>query len=212
MDGYFGRHDDGWRHVGKYAPKTPKSGVSSQFRNVKIYITVSLEVLLRPTTDLRNELRPVKTLRGWSAVTPKQVQHGWRPTSWKSTWRYISAAGGPIWLKFGSRMQNKMPIMVMWSKSKPEVEFHYDGRLFFQTGSTYISAMDWVIPTKFGLQINFLKSTTSPTLTPEVKLCHVPPSWNTIWHNSVVPWWSDFLWNSVGYFNAKRNSRDNDVV
>ena len=31
-------------------------------------------------------------------------------------------------MKFGSLMQNNIPIMKMWSKSKPEVEFQYDGR------------------------------------------------------------------------------------
>jgi len=43
---------------------------------------------------------------------------------------------GLIW------MQNDMPTAVMWSKSKPEVEFQYGGRLFFQTGNSYISATD----------------------------------------------------------------------
>jgi len=45
-------------------------------------------------------------------------------------------------------------------------------RTFFQTGSTYISALDWVIPIKFGLHIDFdlLKTATSPTPKPEVKL------------------------------------------
>jgi len=36
-----------------------------------------------------------------------------------------------IWTKFGSLMQNNTPIMVKWSKTKPEVEFQYGGRLFF---------------------------------------------------------------------------------
>jgi len=35
-----------------------------------------------------------------------------------------------------------MPSTVIQSKSKPEVEFQYGGRLFFQTGSSYISATD----------------------------------------------------------------------
>jgi len=36
-------------------------------------------------------------------------------------------------------MQNKMPIAAMESKLKPEIEFQYGGRLFFETGSDYIS-------------------------------------------------------------------------
>jgi len=44
-------------------------------------------------------------------------------------------------MKFGRLVQNDMPTAVMWSKSKPEVEFQYDGPLFFQTGSIYIAAV-----------------------------------------------------------------------
>jgi len=35
-------------------------------------------------------------------------------------------------------MQNNTPITVIWSKSQPEEKFQYGGRLFFQTGSSYI--------------------------------------------------------------------------
>jgi len=45
---------------------------------------------------------------------------------------------------------------------------------FLQTGNSYISAVDWVIPTKFGLPIHFdiVKRATSPNPKPEVKLRH----------------------------------------
>ena len=66
-------------------------------------------------------------------------------------WRHISAADVPIWTKFGSQMQNNMPITAKWSRSKPEVEFQYGERLYFKTGSSYISAANWDISTKFGL-------------------------------------------------------------
>jgi len=36
-------------------------------------------------------------------------------------------------------MQNDMPIVVIWSKPKPEVEFQYGGRLFFEIGNSYLS-------------------------------------------------------------------------
>jgi len=42
--------------------------------------------------------------------------------------RYVIAEGGPIWIKF-RRLQNDMLTAVMWSKSKPDVEFQYGGRL-----------------------------------------------------------------------------------
>jgi len=46
--------------------------------------------------------------------------------------------------------------------------------VFFQTGNSYILAVDWVITTKFGLLIDtdLLKKVTTPNPKPEVKLCH----------------------------------------
>jgi len=41
----------------------------------------------------------------------------------------FSAQGGPIWIKFRRLVQNDMSTAVMWSKSKPDVEFQYNGRL-----------------------------------------------------------------------------------
>jgi len=35
----------------------------------------------------------------------------------------------PIWIKFQRLVQNDMSTAVMWSKSKPDVEFQYGGRL-----------------------------------------------------------------------------------
>ena len=66
---------------------------------------------------------PPSEHRGWSAITPKQIQHSWRLASWKSILRHLSGVGGPIWTKFGSLVQNNTPITVKWSKSKLEVEF-----------------------------------------------------------------------------------------
>jgi len=47
-------------------------------------------------------------------------------------------------------MQNEMPMTTDRSKLKPEVEFQYGGRSFSETGSSYNSAVDWYIFTKFG--------------------------------------------------------------
>jgi len=41
----------------------------------------------------------------------------------------FSAEGGPIWIKFCRLVQNDMSTAMMWSKSKPDVEFQYGGRL-----------------------------------------------------------------------------------
>ena len=67
-------------------------------------------------------------------------------------------------------MQNNMQITANWSRSKPDVEFQYGGRLYLETGNSYISAIDGDISTKFGLLINFdpLKAVTSTNTKPEV--------------------------------------------
>jgi len=44
------------------------------------------------------------------------------------------AEGGPIWIKFRRLVQNDMSTAVIWSKSKPDVEFQYGGRLRKFTG------------------------------------------------------------------------------
>jgi len=159
--------------LGKYSPKTPQKGVwigSFKPKRQNLYIAISPELLIPRTSDLRSEFRPRKALRGWSAITPKQLQHDLRPPSLKSIWRHISAADVPIWTKYGSRMQNDTPITAKWSRSKPEVEFQYGGRLYFETGNSYISAANGDISTRFGLLIDFdlLKAVTSANTKPEV--------------------------------------------
>jgi len=44
-------------------------------------------------------------------------------------WSLFSAEGGPIWIKFRRLVKNDMSTAVIWSKSKPKVEFQYGGRL-----------------------------------------------------------------------------------
>ena len=67
-------------------------------------------------------------------------------------------------------MQNNVQIWGIWSKSKSEVEFQYGGRLYFETGSSYISAANGDMSTKFGLLIDFdlLKTVTSTNTKPEL--------------------------------------------
>jgi len=47
----------------------------------------------------------------------------------KNRHHFFSAEVGPIWIKFRRLVQNVMSTAVMWSKSKPDVEFQYGGRL-----------------------------------------------------------------------------------
>jgi len=42
---------------------------------------------------------------------------------------FFSADGSPIWIELWRLVQNDMSTAVMWSKSKPDVEFQYGGRL-----------------------------------------------------------------------------------
>ena len=79
--------------------------------------------------------------------------------------------------EFGRLMQNKVQITGKWSRSEREVEFQYGGRLFFQTRSRYISAINWYYADhwcrwKLGLLIDFdiLKAMTSTNTKPEVVL------------------------------------------
>jgi len=92
------------------------------------------------------------------------------PPSWKSIWRNNSAVDRPITTKFGRQMQNYMPITMHWSKAKPEIEFQYGGRPCSESGSSFISAMDWDILSKFGMHIDFhlLKQMVSLNLKPGV--------------------------------------------
>jgi len=55
----------------------------------------------------------------------------------------FSAEGGPTWIKFGRLVQNDMSTAVIWSKSKPDVEFQYGGRLSEFHGMSSQSHIAW---------------------------------------------------------------------
>jgi len=83
-------------------------------------------------------------------------------------------------------MHNSTPITVIWSKSQAEEEFHYGGRLFFRTGSSYISAVNWYMSMKFGLWIDFELRKSVATLNKKTGSSTAPPrqtSWNCILHH-----------------------------
>ena len=68
----------------------------------------------------------------------------------KMIWRHNSADDHPITTKFDRQMQNGMPMTIHGSKSKPEIELKYGCLPCFESGSSYISAVDWVISSKLG--------------------------------------------------------------
>jgi len=81
-------------------------------------------------------------------------------------------------------------------------EFQYGGRLYFETGNSYISAANGGIWTKFGLLIDFdlLKAVTSKNTKPEVVFSYLAVA-ATIFrngHDIVFPQWVLRFWrNSV---------------
>jgi len=112
----------------------------------------------------------------------------WQPAAIlkKWIWRQNSTNDHPITTKFGRQMQNNMPMSIHRSKLKREIELQYGGRPFSETGSSYISAVDWATSSKFGVQIDFrlLKQISLPNLKPEVHSrlygCHLEKS---IWRH-----------------------------
>jgi len=65
-----------------------------------------------------------------NALLDPKIKDGWEPLSWKSDMMsFFYAEGGPIWIKFRRLVHNDMSAAVIWSKSKPDVEFQY-GRRF----------------------------------------------------------------------------------
>jgi len=63
----------------------------------------------------------------------------------KSIWRHNPDRDRRITTKFGRLKQNHMLRTKHRSKSKSEVKFRYGGRAFFETGNSFISAVDWDI-------------------------------------------------------------------
>jgi len=62
------------------------------------------------------------------------------------------AEGGPIWIQFRRLVQNDLSTAVIWSKSKPDVEFQYGGRLGEFNGmssQSYMSHCRVLSPNKF---------------------------------------------------------------
>ena len=63
----------------------------------------------------------------------------------KSIWRHNPATDRLIMTKFGRQKQNHMRRTKHRSRSKSEVKFQYGGSPFSESGSSFISAVDWDI-------------------------------------------------------------------
>ena len=77
-----------WR---KHAPKPPKVGVNIKFQaKMPKYKNDYLETINPIKPKFEDKGSTSNYTSGWSTITPKQVQHGWRPPSWKLLWRHNS--------------------------------------------------------------------------------------------------------------------------
>jgi len=166
-DGPFGGQDDGWRHMGKIFPKnSPNKAWIGSFKpkRLNLYIAISPKLLIWRTSDLRSQFRPRKALHGWSAITQSKYN--------MADGRHLENRNEVIFVRWVFRFgrNSAAACKMKWSRSKPEVEFQYGGRLYFETRSSYISAANWDISTKFGSLIDFdlLKAVTSTNTKPEV--------------------------------------------
>jgi len=89
----------------------------------------------------------------------------------------FSAEGGPIWIKFRSLVQNDMSTVVMWSKSKPDVEFQYGGRLGVFNGmssQSHLPHCKVLPPGEFNVMIPELRVTLQSAATGRIQW-HVIP-------------------------------------
>ena len=73
--------------------------------------------------DIRSRTWAFQSTHYW---IPK-IQDGWDPPYWHDV--IFPTEGGPIWIKLRRLVQNDISTAMMWSKSKPYVEFQYGGRL-----------------------------------------------------------------------------------
>jgi len=68
-----------------------------------------------------------------------------RPPSWNCIWRHYSTAGGPIWTKFGNLIQNRRKLLRSGRNHKGKKNSNIADVCYFQTGSSYISAVGAVV-------------------------------------------------------------------
>jgi len=84
----------------------------------------------------------------------------------------FSAEGGQIWIKFRRLVQNDTSTAVIWSKTKPDVEFQYGGRLGKFNGMSspsHLPHCTTMPPGKFNVMIPKLHVTLQGTATRRIQ-------------------------------------------
>jgi len=99
---------------------------------------------------------------------------------------FFSAEGGLIWIKFRRLAQNDMSTAVMWSKSKPDVEFQYGGRSGEFNGMSTQSRLPHcrvLPPGEFNVMIPQPHATLQGHLVKSMsRSCHIAGCKNSICH------------------------------
>ena len=172
----------------KDAPYPLKVGINRQFQAKMLKIALSLKLKIRSSRNLRIKQRPPLALRGWATIALNQIQHGWRPPSWKSLWRH---AHGPIPMKFGVPVQNHMPMTAKKSKSKPEVELQNGPSCFYKL--EVVISRPPLVEVWYANSLDLLKCETWPKPETGSRFATLWPPWCNInmtswlrWHSSVI--------------------------
>jgi len=114
----------------------------------------------------------------------------------------FSAKAGPIWIKFCRLVQNDMSTAMIWSKSKPDVEFQYGGLLGEFNGmssQSHLSHFGVLPPGEFNVVIPDLRVTLEGAATWRIPdpsaTCHIAGCKNSIRHieNHYSPYFINFF-------------------
>jgi len=121
-----------------------------------------------------------------------EIQDGWDPPSWKSTWRLFSAEGGPIWIKFQRLVQNDMSTAVIWSKSKPDVKFQYGerfGEFHGMSSQSHLPHCRVLPPGEFSVMIPELHVTLQGAATGRIQRHVISEPRRPITLHCAATWW-----------------------
>ena len=89
----------------------PTRQIQAKTRKSKNRTSPKLQI--RSSQNLRTWQQPLTTILWWSTITPQQIQHGWRPPSWKSLWRHNLSR----MVQFGRNMASRRRITSRWRQN-----------------------------------------------------------------------------------------------